>query len=195
VDFATGGSVKWLCGGPGAGYLYVRPDLQAKFLPLVTGWAAHAAPFEFRLGAQDYAQGPMRLLNGSPAVPSLLAATAGYEVLLEAGPESVRRHSIRLTEALRADLLERGFAVPSPADPARRGGTLTVGLREQEHGPAFVAALAARDILVDHRPDSGIRVSPHFYTELDDLRAFAAAMSELRDGGGWRDFRERAGTY
>ena len=195
VDMVCGGSVKWLCGGPGAGYLYVRPDLLATFEPRVTGWAAHADPFAFELGAQRYADGPMRLLHGSPAVPSLLAASAGYEIIHEVGVERIREYSTLMTEMLRADLLERGFRIPSPEDPARRGGTLTVGLADDEDGPAFVAALAARDILVDHRPEAGIRVSPHFYTQLDELRAFAAAMSELRESGQWRDFRDRAAAY
>ena len=188
VDMICGGSVKWLCGGPGAGYLYVRPDLIPKLTPKITGWAAHAAPFAFELGEQRYANNAMRLLHGSPAVPALFAATAGYEVILEVGVEKIRAHSIALTQALREDLLARGFDVTSPSDPEQRGGTLTVRLKPDEHGPAFVAALEKRGILVDHRPEAGLRVSPHFYTRLDELRAFAAALGELRDTRKWRDF-------
>lgn len=195
VDMVCGGSVKWLCGGPGAGYLYVRPDLVDRLEPRVTGWAAHAAPFAFELGEQRYAKGAMRLLHGSPAVPALLAATAGYEAVLEVGVEAIRAHSMRLTEGLRADLLERGFAVPSPPDPERRGGTLTVGLADDENGPAFVAALESRGILVDHRPDAGLRVSPHFYTRADELAAFAETLSELRQSRSWSDHVSAAGTY
>ena len=195
VDMLCGGSVKWLCGGPGAGYLYVRPDLMARLEPGITGWAAHAAPFSFELGRQRYAEGPMRLLHGSPAVPALLAATAGYEIVLEVGVQRIRDYSVLLTESLREDMLGRGFRIPSPSDPARRGGTLTIGLEAEEDGAAFVAALADRDILVDHRPGAGIRVSPHFYTRLDELRAFGEAMSELRDGAGWRKFTAAGGAY
>jgi kynureninase len=195
VDMVCGGSVKWLCGGPGAAYLYVRPDLLPRLEPRITGWAAHAAPFDFEVGAQRYAEGAGRLLNGSPAVAALMAATAGYEVVLEVGAQAIRAHSTRLTEALREDLLARGFAVPSPADPARRGGTLTVALRPDESGPAFVRALEARGILVDHRPEAGLRVSPHFYTRLDELREFAAVLSELRDGGRWREHVQGGGPY
>ncbi len=186
VDMVCGGSVKWLCGGPGAAYLYVRPGLIETLEPAITGWAAHAAPFAFETGGQRYAAGPWRLLNGSPAVPALLAATAGYEIILEVGVEAIRAWSMRLTEALRADLLERGFRVPSPSDPRRRGGTLTVGLSEDEHGPAFVSALSERGILVDFRPGAGIRVSPHFYTRLEELEAFAEALSELRGSRAWK---------
>ncbi|MBK7644664.1 MAG: aminotransferase class V-fold PLP-dependent enzyme [Planctomycetes bacterium] len=195
VDMICGGSVKWLCGGPGAGYLYVRPELQDTLEPRITGWAAHAAPFAFETGKQRYAQGIRRFLNGSPAVPSLLAATAGYEMVIEAGVKNIRAHSTKLTEALRADMLERGFQINSPVDPARRGGTLTIGLAEEEQGPAWVKALEARGILVDHRPQAGIRVSPHFYTLEDELQEFAEVMSELRAKRKWRDYVSSHAAY
>lgn len=195
VDMICGGSVKWLCGGPGAGYLYVRPELQDTLEPRITGWAAHAAPFAFETGAQRYAKGIRRFLNGSPAVPSLLAATAGYEMVLEAGVQHIRAHSIKLTEKLRADMQERGFAVNSPADPQRRGGTLTIGLAPDEQGPAWVKALEARGILVDHRPNAGIRVSPHFYTLEEELEEFAEVMSELRAKRKWREYVASHAAY
>lgn len=195
VDMVCGGSVKWLCGGPGAAYLYVRPSLARTLEPRITGWAAHAAPFAFELGAQRYAAGAARLLHGSPAVPALYAATAGYECVLEADPRRIRAWSMASTQALRENLLSRGFEVPSPADPAARGGTLTVRLRPQEHGPAFVAALESRSILVDHRPEAGIRVSPHFYTRMEELELFAETLSELREGGAWRDFVRGTPSY
>lgn len=195
VDMLCGGSVKWLCGGPGAGYLYVRPSLLPKLEPRITGWAAHAAPFAFELGEQRFAGNVMRLLHGSPAVPALLAATAGYETVLEVGVPRIRAHSIQLTEWLRQDLLARGFNVPSPADPEQRGGTLTVRLKPDEHGPAFVAALEQRSILVDHRPEAGLRVSPHFYTRLDELREFAETLSELRDKRSWTAFASGGKSY
>jgi kynureninase len=163
--------------------------------PRITGWAAHAAPFAFELGAQRYAADATRLLHGSPAVAALYAATAGYEMLLEVGVERVRAWSIERTQSLREDLLNRGFEVPSPEDPHARGGTLTVRLRPQEQGSAFVAALEERKILVDHRPEAGIRVSPHFYTRADELEEFAEALSELRDSGDWREFAQIQKSY
>ncbi len=186
VDMVCGGSVKWLLGGPGAGYLYVRPDLLPKLEPKITGWAGHAAPFAFELGEQRFAPDARRMLNGSPAVPALLAATAGYETILEVGVERIHQHSVLLTEWLRQELLARGFDVTSPIDPARRGGSLTVKLAADESGPAFVAALEQRGVLVDHRPDAGLRVSPHFYTKLEELRRFAEVLVELRSGGAWK---------
>lgn len=193
VDMICGGSVKWLCGGPGAGYLYVRPGLELE--PRITGWAAHAAPFAFETGPQRYAPNIRRMLNGSPPVPALLQATAGYEIVLEVGTQRIREHSIRLTEALRAELLERGFRSSSPPDPQRRGGSLTVQLAPDEHGPAFVAALEARGILVDHRPEAGLRVSPHFYTGWSELARFAETLSELREKGSWKDFAKSGKAY
>ena len=195
VDMVCGGSVKWLCGGPGAGYLYVRPQLLRTLEPRITGWAAHAAPFAFELGAQRYAADATRLLHGSPAVAALYAATAGYEILLEVGNERVRAWSVERTQALREDLLNRGFDVTSPPDPMQRGGTLTVGLRPQENGAAFVTALEQRGILVDHRPEAGIRVSPHFYTRAEELELFAETLSELRESGRWRDFLKNSKSY
>jgi len=195
VDMVCGGSVKWLLGGPGAGYLYVRPELLPKLEPKITGWAAHAAPFAFELGEQRFAPDARRMLNGSPAVPALLAATAGYETILEVGVERIHQHSVLLTEWLRQELLARGFDVTSPTDPARRGGSLTVKLSEGESGPAFVAALEQRGVLVDHRPDAGLRVSPHFYTKLEELRRFAELLVELRSGGSWRAHVDAKKSY
>lgn len=187
VDMVCGGSVKWLCGGPGAGYLYVRPELQDKLEPLITGWAGHAAPFAFELGAQRYAPGIRRFLNGSPAVPSLVQASAGYEQVLEVGVDAIRKHSITLTETLRRTLESEGFESGSPANPEQRGGSLTVRLKPEEHGPSYVAALEKRGVLVDHRPEAGLRVSPHFYTSWSELEAFVAALVELRRTGQWKD--------
>lgn len=196
VDMVCGGSVKWLCGGPGAGYLYVRPDLLERLRPTLTGWAAHAAPFAFELGEQRYATGIERMLHGTPAVVALMAATAGYEIVAEVGVETIRAHSVELTEGLRQRLAELGFDSPSPPDPARRGGSLTVSLNEDEDGPAWVAALADRDILVDFRPEAGIRVSPHFYTRREELEEFADTLAELRTSRAWERYLAKAsGAY
>lgn len=195
VDMVCGGSVKWLCGGPGAGYLYVRPDLRDSIRPKITGWAAHAAPFAFETGEQRFAGDARSLLHGSPAVASFLQALPGYELILEVGVENIRAYSIQMLDLMRDDLTERGFDCHGPARAEIRGGTLTVQLREDEDGPSYVKALAARDVLVDHRPEAGIRVSPHYYTTLDELRAFGAHLTDLRESGSWKDFREGNAAY
>jgi kynureninase len=195
VDMVCGGSVKWLCGGPGAGYLYVRPELLPKLEPRITGWAAHAAPFAFETGAQRYASGIERMLHGSPSVASFLQASAGYELLLQVGTANVRAWSQHLTERLRQDLLTRGFELHSPEKAAERGGTLTVRLRAEENGPAFVKALESRGVLVDHRPGAGIRVSPHYYTLEEELDEFAEELSDLRATGKWKDYLSGRTAY
>src|SRR5262249_19242718 len=99
VDFATGGSVKWLCGGPGAGYLYVRPDLIDRLRPQTTGWMAHEHPFAFET-QMHYAPNVTRFLHGSPAIPALYAAESGYQVINEIGVTKIREKSMRQTHTL-----------------------------------------------------------------------------------------------
>ena len=126
---------------------------------------------------------------------ALLAATAGYEAVLEVGVEAIRRHSIALTERLRKNLAARGFSSPSPRDPAQRGGTLTVALSADENGPAFVKALAERHILVDYRPGAGLRVSPHFYTLAEELDRFVEVLVELRERKAWSKHLDKVSAY
>ena len=85
VDALTGGSVKWLCGGPGAGFLYVRPEVAEQLRPRLTGWMAHPQPFAFDPGPMEPAGGGVRFLNGTPAIPVLYAARSGYEIILRGG--------------------------------------------------------------------------------------------------------------
>jgi len=175
VDFVTGGSVKWLCGGPGAGYLYVAPRLRDRLEPKVTGWMAHAAPFDFADAPIAYAGGAARFLHGSPAVPALYAAESGYRIINEVGVEAIRRKSVRQTQYLIEMLDEAGLKVTSPRDPARRGGTITVAV---EHAAAVTRELIRREVIVDYRPGAGVRLSPHFYTKDEELEH---AVRELRD--------------
>lgn len=192
VDFVVGGSVKWLCGGPGAAYLYVRPDLWSSLEPMHTGWAAHEKPFAFEPGPIRYASDIHRFLHGSPAVPALYAARSGYEIVAEIGVPRIRAKSERQTELLRGLCAEAGLRVTSPADVRRRGGTIAVDV---PHAPAVVAALAAREILVDYRPGAGIRVSPHFYTTDDELRAFVAAVREILQRNEWQKHERSGAAY
>ncbi len=175
VDFAVGGSVKWLCGGPGAGWLYVRPDLAETLEPTMTGWQAHKRPFAFE-PEQDYAEGAARFLTGTPNVPALYAATAGYDVIEEVGVERIRERSMQQTALLVELFDEAGFELVSPREPERRGGSLVVRVPEFE---AVHAELEARDILCDHRPDVGLRFGPHFYNTDDELRYTVEQIVEI----------------
>jgi kynureninase len=166
LDFATGGSVKWLCGGPGAGYLYVRRDLWPRLEPRVTGWLAHQSPFAFEAGAIDYAGDAFRFLNGTPAIPALYAARAGHEIIQEIGVDKIRAKSVRQTSRLIELADEAGFRVNTPRDPCRRGGTVTVDV---PRGQEVARELARREFLVDYRPGAGIRIAPHFYSKDEEL--------------------------
>jgi len=182
VDFVVGGSVKWLCGGPGAGWLYVRPELAEGLEPTFTGWQAHARPFAFE-PEHDYAAGAARFLTGTPNVPALYAASAGYELVEEVGVERIREHSMRQT-ALLVELLERaGLEVVSPRDPARRGGTVVVRTPEPE---AVYRELDAREIVCDFRPEVGIRLGPHFFNTDEEVRFAAAQIAEIVESGAYR---------
>jgi len=177
VDFATGGSVKWLCGGPGAGYLYVRPDLIDRFEPKTTGWMAHEHPFAFETD-MHYAPNITRFLHGSPAIPALYAAESGYKIINEIGVEAIREKSVRQTQWLIELAEAAGFRVTSPRDPARRGGTITVW---DDNAAAITKELIRREFIVDYRPGAGVRVSPHFYTKDEELELVIAEMKKIRD--------------
>ena len=174
LDFATGGSVKWLLGGPGAGYLYVRADLDPKLQPIATGWAAHAHPFEFVDGPIEYAPDIRRFLNGTPNVPAMYSARSGYEIVSEIGVAAIRAKSQRQTQRLIALADEAGLTVRSPRDPSARGGTIILDV---PNGREVTAELGRRQILVDFRPGAGIRIAPHFYTSDDEI---AHTIDELR---------------
>jgi kynureninase len=165
VAFATGGSVKWLCGGPGAGWLYVRPDLIDELEPAFVGWQGHARPFAFE-PELEYADGIARFLTGTPNVPALFAATAGYDVIEEVGVDAIRRRSLDLTDHLIRLADRAGFEVTSQRDQSRRGASVTIRM------PGFEGVhreLAARDILCDFRPDVGLRLGPHFFNTEEEL--------------------------
>jgi len=166
VDFATGGSVKWLCGGPGAGYLYVRADLRDRLQPAATGWMAHEEPFVFAAGPIRYAHDAFRFLNGTPNVPGMYAARSGYEIINEVGVPAIRVKSLRQTARLIELAEEAGFRVNTCRDPKLRGGVVVVDV---PNGYAVTQELARREILVDYRPQAGIRLAPHFYTTDDEV--------------------------
>jgi kynureninase len=182
VDFAVGGSVKWLCGGPGNGWLYVRPDLAAELEPTFTGWQAHERPFAFE-EEMEYAPGAARFLTGTPNVPAHYAATAGYDLIEEIGVERIRANSLRQTQLLIDLADEAGFEISSPRAPERRGGAVIVDV------PEFAAVhkeLTERQILCDFRPDAGIRLGPHFFNTDDELRFTMAQIADILETGAYR---------
>ena len=115
ADFVVGGSHKWLCGGPGAAYLYVRPDGLLSRHPVMTGWFSQEQPFAFGDDI-DYAHSARRFLGGTPGMSALYAARSGYEILLEVGVERIRRRNIELCRRLIDGARARGLHVNTPQD-------------------------------------------------------------------------------
>jgi len=181
VDFAVGGSVKWLCGGPGNGWLYVRPDLVELLEPTFMGWQAHARPFGFE-PELEYAPGVARFLTGTPNVPALYAGTPGYDLIEEVGIDRIRANSVRQTELLIGLLDDAGFEVGSPRDPARRGGTVTVRVPEFE---AVHKELGERQVICDFRPDAGLRLGPHYFNTDEELRDAVIQITEIVESGAY----------
>jgi kynureninase len=175
VDFATGGSVKWLCGGPGAGYLYVRRDLWAQLEPTATGWQAHREPFGFQAGPIDLADNAMRFLNGTPNVPALYSAKSGYEIVNEIGVETIRAKSLRQTQLLMTLADEGKIPVRTCREAGQRGGVVILDV---PNGKEVTRELAQREILVDYRPHAGIRIAPHFYTSDEEVEY---TVSQIRE--------------
>jgi kynureninase len=175
VDFATGGSVKWLCGGPGAGWLYIRPDLAESLEPTFVGWQAHAEPFAFEPELR-YAGGAWRFLTGTPNVPALYAASAGYDIVHEVGVDRIRARSLELTERLIGLVDEAGLELMSPREPEVRGGTVVVSVPNPRE---VYAEMERRAILADVRPDVGIRLGPHFFTTDEEIDEAVAAITEI----------------
>jgi kynureninase len=176
VDFACGGVLKWLCGGPGVAYLYVRPDLARTLQPSFTGWFAHENPFAFDTGSIRYTNTAYRFMHGTSQVPALEAARPGLRIVKEAGVARIRQKSERQTARL-IDLADkRGWRVNTPRDPKRRGGTVSIDMPQAQE---VCRELVQRDILVDHRPRAGVRFSPHFYTEDAELDTAITAVDEI----------------
>jgi kynureninase len=191
VDFATGGSVKWLCGGPGAGWLYVRPDLAEQLEPTFVGWQGHARPFAFE-PELEYAEGARRFLTGTPNVPALFAATAGYDVIEEVGVDRIRERSLALTQLLIDELDAHGLEVASPREAERRGGTVLV--RTPDHA-AVHKALTEREIICDFRPDAGVRLGPHFFNTEGELRHTVEQLADIVESGAYERHAGAAGRF
>jgi kynureninase len=179
ADFAVGGSVKWLCGGPGAGYLYVRPDLAETLHPALVGWAAHESPFDFATGAVRYAKSPERFQSGTPNVPSIYSARAGYEIVASIGVPAIRTRSLMLTRRLMDGALAQGYRLNTPTDDRERGGSVIIDV---PNAAAVAAELIKRDVIVDYRPGAGIRMAPHFYNTEQDIDRALATLRDVVEG-------------
>jgi kynureninase len=176
TDFACGGVLKWLCGGPGVGYLYVRPDLGNKLKPNFTGWTAHENPFAFEIGANRYTDPPYRFMNGTPHIPALEAARPGLKIIAAAGIDRIREKSKRQTARLIELASKHGWRINTPREAEKRGGTVSIDMPDAKD---VCAELIKREILVDYRPKAGVRMSPHFYNTDQELEIGISAVEEI----------------
>ncbi len=176
ADFAVGGVLKWLCGGAGTSYLYVRPDLAKKLQPTITGWFAHENPFDFEIGPTKYAEQPFRFMQGTSNVPGFYTAMPGLKIIREAGVENIRSKSKLMTARLIELADQRGWRVNAPRDPERRGGTVAI---DMPNAKEVCAELLRRDVLVDFRPKAGVRFSPHFYNTMEEIDRAIQTVDEI----------------
>ena len=186
ADFLTGGVLKWLCGGPGGCFLWVRPEVGARIAPALTGWQAHRHPFAFE-PEMEYADAAWRWLGGTPVIPALFAATEGPRILRSIGIDAVRAKSVRQTSRLIELADARGYPVTAPRDPSRRGGTIAFDV---PHAREVALALLAENVIVDYRPGAGIRVAPHFYTSDDELEAAVSLIDDVLERERWRRYAD-----
>jgi len=178
VDFATGGCLKWLCGGPGNAFLYTRPDLLKTLRPRFTGWLAHTNPFAFDIGPPDLHADARRMMNGTPSIPAYYAALPGLDIVLDVGVERIRDTSVRMTKHLLSLVDRHGFTSVTSRDPARLAGTVAIDVPEAR---AVSRTLKARDFVVDYRPGVGVRASPHFYNTFEELDRLMAEIARIVD--------------
>jgi len=175
VDFLVGGTLKWLCGGPGLAFMYVRPDLARELKPKLTGWMAHENPFSFDVGEMKWTEGSYRFQNGTPSIPGLYVAQPGLEIINEVGVEKIREKSKHQTDRLIELADEYGFEVTAPRNPEQRAGAVAVNV---ENGYRISLELKRREFIVDYRPKAGVRISPHFYSKDEELDMI---MKEIQD--------------
>ena len=186
-DFLTGGVLKWLCGGPGACFLYVSAAVRDQLKPALTGWQAHSRPFAFE-DSMEYTTGAFRWLNGTPVIPALYAAAEGPKILRRATVAAIREKSTRLTTRLIELADARGYTVNAPRNPAQRGGTVAIDV---PHGYEVTQHLLSRNILVDYRVGAGIRIAPHFFTREDELDEAVSEIDKALESGSWQRFSEK----
>ena len=178
VDFLIGGTIKWLCGGPSCGYLYVRPDLQRDLSPRLTGWVAHDSPFDFAPAPMRYARSVRRFAQGTPSIPALYSAIPGLDILESVGLTQIAAESQRRTQRMIDFALSRGWTVNTPLDVNKRGGSVMIGVN---NAPAVVESLAERRVFVDSRPSAGLRISPHFFNTDEEVDEAMNVLASLID--------------
>jgi len=174
ADILIGGVLKWLCGGPGGAFLWIKPELRNKLEPEITGWIAHKNPFAFE-DKMEYTDSAYRFMNGTPSIPALYAAQEGPKIVADAGIDKIRKKSIRQTSLIITEAQKEGYKINSPLDENVRGGTVTLNM---PYAYEISKELIRRNILIDYRKGAGIRIAPHFYNTDDEI---IFVMNELKN--------------
>jgi selenocysteine lyase/cysteine desulfurase len=175
VDAYVSGGLKWLLGGPGVCYLYVRRELHDKLSPSVTGWFAAADQFDFDATAFRPHKDARRFEAGTPAVAAVYAGSAGLDIILRFGADAIRRRQVDLVRDLYERLKDAGYDLATPERDDERAGIVLVRSREPAR---VVKALAEERIVVDHRPGK-VRVSPYFYNTSAEIERFVEALRKI----------------
>lgn len=176
VDAAVGGCLKWLCGGPGNAFLYVRSDRARELKPRLTGWQSHEEPFAFDRSSFDRAEGAWRFLTGTPTIPTMRAAEAGLAIVRAVGIDKIRAKSLRITRVMLDRCDQEGWPVKSAREDSVRGGTISIAVPGAEQ---VKDELIRNNIIVDYRPHAGLRVAPHFYNTDDEVFAALDAVADI----------------
>jgi kynureninase len=176
VDFLIGGTIKWLCGGPSCGYLYVRPELQKDLRPRLTGWVAHDAPFDFASAPMRYARSVRRFAQGTPSIPALYSAIPGLDIIETVGLEQIAAESQRRTQSMIDFAREQNWTINTPLDLERRGGSVMIGVDDAK---SVAEQLAEQRVFVDWRPAAGLRISPHFFNTDEEVAEALRILADL----------------
>lgn len=180
ADVYVAGPLKWLLGGPGLSFLWVRDDRIAGLEPQVVSWFGMKNQFEFNIEALDYRDDAGRFAMGTPAIPTVYTALGGLEIVLEVGLSAIRERVAALTAQIVDGSRERGLRLRISDDPERRSGIVMI---ETPRAKECVAQLAQQGIVVDSRGEY-VRVSPHFYNTPAEGDAFLEALSGALEAAG-----------
>jgi len=183
VDIYLSGGLKWLLGGPGVVFMYVREELIDRLEPTTTGWFAAKEMFKFNPVRFERADDARRFEPGTPAVAAVYAANAGMSIIEEIGPAAVRARTRELVADLAARLRAAGLAPRLPQDMDRHAGIVMLPAAQPAQ---TVAALKDRRIIVDHRPGA-VRLSPYFYNTEAENQAVVDAIGDALASQGAED--------
>lgn len=157
ADIVLGSCIKWLCGGPGAGFVWIAPEFVEELKPFDVGWFSHKNPFEFDINNFEYASGSAKFWGGTPSILPYVVATNSIQLLDDIGVEVVQARNKSLTEKLIKQIDPR--FVMSPLDFEHKGGTTVLKFEDQTK---IELALTESKVQFDTR-EFGIRLSPHIY--------------------------------